>query len=144
MSYSWSITYADLQDEPIKALGAAYFLTRPDPSKNYYDLTDIATINFAQSFGIDTTQLNGLNRTDKPPHTMIIDWMVLKFYTFVCQNNVGVNNDPLVDDKYRWKYKSYLDQLKSLSQKISYEMFLTAAMQQTFTRSGGVGQLAPS
>jgi len=137
MSYSWMITFKDLTDEVIRKLGDTYLAAHPDASLNYYDLTAQRMISFAQGFGIDVSVLNTLNRTDKPPHDQLIQWMVTCLQMLVSQNLVGLNNDPLVDDKYKWKYQTYNANLKSLSTKINYEMFFTATMQQNYTRSGG-------
>jgi hypothetical protein len=137
MSYSWMIDFTDLDDESVRKQGNTYLATHPDSSKNYYDITAQRAISFAQTFGIDVTVLNVLNRTDKPPHDSFIQWMVLCLQMLVCQNLVGMNNDPIIDDKWRWKYDKYNANFKSLSKTFTMEMFYTATMQQNYTRSGG-------
>lgn len=137
MSYTWMIAFSDLTDESIRKLTDTYLSAHPDASLNYYDLTAQRTINFANSFGIDVTVLNTLNRTTKPPHDNIVQWMITCLQMLVSQNLVGLNNDPIVDDKWKWKYSTYNANLKSLSSKITYEQFFTATMQQNYTRSGG-------
>lgn len=137
MSYSWMITFSDLTDEVIRKLTDNYLTTHPDASMDYYDLTAQRMINFSQSFGIDVSVLNTLDRSTKPIHDQLVQWMVTCFQMLVSQNLVGLNNDPLIDDKYKWKYQTYNANLKSLSTKITYEMFFTGTMQQNYTRSGG-------
>lgn len=135
--YSWMISFADLQDEPIKRFADSYLTTHPDPSNNYYNLTAQALINFANQLGIDVSTLNAMDRVNNPPHALIIDWMICQFNVLVCQNQIGLNNDPVADDIWAKKYSVYNGQLKAKSNKISYETFFTAAMQQVYTRAGG-------
>jgi hypothetical protein len=53
----------------------------------------------------------------------------------VSQNLIGLNNDSMVDDKWKYKYQMYRDDLKTLSAKITYETLVTGLMQQNYTRS---------
>ena len=134
MSYPWMITYADITDEVIRKLTDAYLTTRPDADKNYYDLTADKFISFANSFGIDVSVLNQLNRTDNKIHYMVLQWLITCFHMLVSQNLIGLNNDEMVNDKWKYKYTMYRDDLKTISSKISYEMIVNGVMQQNYTR----------
>lgn len=135
MSYPWMISYKDLTDESIKKFPDERFTTSPDPDNNYYDMTADKFISFANSYGLDATTLNQLNRTDNPPHYLVLQWLITCFSMLVSQNLIGLNNDAMVDDKWRYKYQMYRDDLKTLSAKITYETLVTGLLQQNYTRS---------
>ena len=141
MSYSWMITINDIQDESIIKLGDTWLQAHPSASPCYYDLTAQRMISFANTFGIDVGTLNAFNRTNTPPHDNLIQWMILCIQMLVAKNLVGLNNDPVVDDKWRFKYQTNSSELKSVSKNITYEQFLTATMQQNYTRAAGTGVL---
>jgi hypothetical protein len=124
-------------DESIRKLGDAYLSAHPSAAKSYYDIVAQRTINFAATYGVPATSLDVLNRTTNPPHDNLIQWMITCLQMLVCQNLVGLNNDPVLDDKWKWKYSVYNANFKNLSSKITMEMFWTATMQQNYTRAGG-------
>jgi hypothetical protein len=141
MSYSWMITYADLTDEVIKKFPDERFTTSPSATNNYYDMTAAKFISFAASYGISESSLSNLNRTTNPPNYLVIQWLITCFCMLVAQNLVGLNNDPMVDDKWRFKYQTFRDDLKTLSSKITYETLVSGQMQQNYTRSANTFQI---
>jgi len=134
ISYPWMITFSDITDEVIRKMSDTYLYNHPDPCNNYYNLTASKFISFANSFGLDATSLSNLNRSTNPPHYLVLQWLITCLQMLVSQNLVGLNNDPVIDDKWAFKYKMYRDDLKTLSSKISYEVIITGNMQQNYTR----------
>jgi hypothetical protein len=69
---------------------------------------------------------------------MLIQWQIAYIQEQVCKDNVGLNDtvEPMFD-KYRGKMKDYHDERITWQGKISYEIFNTASMQQSFTRAPG-------
>lgn len=138
MSYSWMINFSDIDDESVIKLSDGYLNSHPSSTINYYNLTAQETILFAQSYGVDVSQLNIFGPTPMLPiHPNIKKWMIICIKMLVSQNLIGLNNDSMVDDKWKYKYQMYRDQLKALSRNINYETFLTANIQQSYTRQGG-------
>jgi hypothetical protein len=136
MPYTWMITFNDITDESIRKLTDTYLTAHPDASLDYYDLTANKYINFVNSYGIDATTINQLDRSipNKCPHYLVIQWLIICFQMLVSQNLIGLNNDSMVDDKWKYKYQMYRDDLKSLSAKITYETIVSGLMQQNYTR----------
>jgi len=141
MSYSWMITFDDITDEVVKAQGDTWLSAHPSATKNYYDIVAQDTINFAGTYGHTTSMLNAFNRTTLPLHSSIIQWMITDMSMQVAKNLIGVNNDPMVGDKWKSKYSVYREELKAQAQTITYEMFLTPEMQMNYTRVGGTVEL---
>lgn len=140
-TYSWNITFQDLRDELIIKRGDLYLTTHPAAAPNYYDLTAAKFISFVNSFNIDVSVLNALDRTPgakNPPHYLVIEWLVNCFCMLVCQNNMGLNNvmDGVHDDIYYIKYKLYSAELVAVQSQIRYETIVTGTMQQNYTRAG--------
>lgn len=134
MTYPWMIAFNDITDEVVRKLSDTYLTTHPDPSKNYYDMVAEKYISFANSFGIDVSVLNQLNRTTNPIHYMALQWLITCLHMLVSQNLIGLNNDDMANDKWKYKYQVYRDDLKITSSKISYEMLINGGMQQNYTR----------
>lgn len=134
MSYSWMITFNDITDEVIRKFGDSYLTAHPDAGKNYYDMTAEKYISFVNSFGLDVSVINQLNRTTNPIHYLVLQWLIICLQMLVAQNLIGLNNDEMVNDKWLYKYKMYRDDLKSISSRMSYEVIVTGTMQQNYTR----------
>lgn len=137
MSYSWMITFADVTDQVIKNLGDTYLSANPDSTINYYQLTANKYISFVGSYGIDVATINQLDRTvaAKVPHDLVIQWLITCFHMLVSKNLVGVNNDPVSDDKWVKKYHLYRDEFKAISLQCTYEVVISGLLQQNYTRS---------
>lgn len=141
MPYSWNVTFDDLTDELIRKRGDTYLTTHPVAGKNYYDLTAAKFISFVNSFNIDVSVLNALDRTPgakNPPHYLVIQWLINCLQMLVCENNMGLNNvlDGIQQDVYYIKYKHYSSELVSVQSQIRYETIVTGTMQQNYTRAG--------
>jgi hypothetical protein len=141
MPYSWMISFADLTDELILKRGDTYLTTHPISTKNYYDLTAEKFISFVNSFNIDVSVLNALDRTvgaKNPPHYLVIQWLINCLQMLVCQNNMGFNNvqDGIQQDVYYIKFKHYSSELVAVQSQIRYETIVTGVMQQNYTRAG--------
>ena len=140
--YPWMITFADLQDELIIKKGEAYLTTHPDATNNYFALTAAKFISFVNSFNIDVSVLNALDRTPgsaNPPHYLVTQWLINCLQMMVCGNNVGLNDvsNGIQDDVYYLKYKMYSKELVDVQSQIKYETIVTGALQMNQTRAGG-------
>jgi hypothetical protein len=131
--YPWLIDFTDITDVSIKAHGSAYLLANPDPSKNYYLATALALIDLANTKGVPVQMLNAVD----PPHYLLVQWQVYYLCEQVCLNLIGTNDVEVGYDKYAVKRKVYHDELIQTQGKITFETFLTAAMQQNYTRAPG-------
>lgn len=100
--------------------------------KNYYYNTAKGLIDIANQKVIDESQLNAVT----PMHYILIQWQIAYLQEQVCKDNIGLNDnvDAMVD-KYRGKMKDYYAERIAWQGKINYELFNTAAMQQSFTRA---------
>jgi hypothetical protein len=131
------ITFADLQDEKVKKQKDDYLISHPDPGNNFYDLTAKRFISLCNQFGINDTTLAVLNRTDNPPHDLVLQYLITCLQMLVAQNLVGLGNDPIINDIWNYKYKIFRDDLKSIASQLSYEIIVSGTMQQNYTRAGG-------
>jgi hypothetical protein len=133
--YPWMITFTDITDQTIKKLTDQYLTSRPDLSNNYYDLTATEFISFINSFGVDVTSMNNQDRTTRPVHYLVTQWLINCFCKRVSQDIIGFNNDDMLNDKWKYKYNIYKDELKNLASKMTYEIILSGTMQNNYTRS---------
>lgn len=131
-SYNWLITYKDLTDVSIRRLTDTWLKANPDSTLNYYDLVAKKLIDFANTKGVDVTMINQVD----PMHYFIIQWQVDCMTMIVAESLMGLNDVDIRYDKWAIKYREAREALKDKSSKITFEMFLTARIQESRTRAG--------
>jgi hypothetical protein len=130
--YAWLITFPDITDVSIRRLTDTWLLANPDPLLCYYDLVAQRLIDFANTKGVDITMINQVN----PMHYLIIQWQVDCMTMVVSESLMGLNDVDIRYDKWAIKYREGREGLKEKAAKISFEMFLTATIQESRTRAG--------
>jgi hypothetical protein len=131
--YPWLIDYTDLEDVKIRTLGSAYFLANPNATKNYYLMTALALIDLANTKGVPVEMMNAVN----PCHYLVTQWQVNYLQERVCINLIGTNDVEAMYDHYAVKEKIYHSELIQIQGKMTFETFVTANMQQNYTRAVG-------
>jgi hypothetical protein len=131
--YPWLIDYTDLTDVPIKSLGSNYFIINPNTTKNYYHLCADAMIDLANTKGVDVNMLNAVD----PPHYLLSQWQIAYIQEQICIALIGTSDVEVDYDKYAIKQRIYHEELIQYQGKIGYETFITANMQQNYTRAAG-------
>jgi hypothetical protein len=132
MSYAWLITFADVTDASIRKIGDTYLKANPDPTLNFYDLVALRLIDFANQKGVDVTMINQVD----PMHYMLIQWQIDCLNMIVAESLMGLNDVDIRYDKWAIKYREAREALKDRGSKITFEMFLTAKIQESRTRVG--------
>jgi hypothetical protein len=130
--YKWLITFADVTDVSLRKLGDAYLSNNPDPSLCFYDLVALRLLDFAAQKGISLATINGVD----PMHYMLIQWQIECLGMIVAESLMGLNDVDIRYDKWNVKYQGFKKALQDRQSKISFEMFLTANMQESRTRYG--------
>lgn len=132
MAYSWLIQFKDITDVSIRRLTDAWLKANPDTTLNYYDLVAEKLIDFANTKGVDVTMINQVD----PMHYLIIQWQVDCMTMIVAESLMGLNDVDVRYDKWAIKYREAREALKDKGSKITFEMFLTARIQESRTRAG--------
>lgn len=128
--YPWLISFSDLSDEVVIRFGDTYLNSHPSTTQNYYLGTAKRMLDLAASIGISSQQMNAITS----PHYLLTQWMINYLQEQVCLNNIGLSDVEIRYDKYKIKYDVYHNEVVAYQGKINYQTFLTADMQQSYTR----------
>jgi hypothetical protein len=132
-AWPWLVDFSDLTYAPVKKFGNAYLVANPDPTKNYYYNTATALISFANSKGVPVEMMNAVI----PPHYIVTNWQIAYLQDQVCLNNIGLSNVDIKDDMFAKAQHIFHAEMIQLQNQITYELFQTASMQQSYTRNQG-------
>ena len=130
--YAWLIIFPNLIDASIRKLGDTYLSSNPDPALSFYDMVAQRLIDFAAQKGITLVTINQVN----PMHYQLIQWQVDCLGMIVSESLMGLNDVDVRYDKWAIKYREFKKSFQDRTSKISFEMFLTANLQETRTRVG--------
>jgi hypothetical protein len=130
--YAWLITFIDITDASIRKLGDSFLTKNPDPALCYYDLVAQRLIDFANTKGVDLTMINQVD----PMHYFLIQWQVDCMTMVVSESLMGLNDVDIRYDKWAVKFREASANLRERTSKVTFEMFLTARIQESRTRVG--------